>query len=678
MMNLGKIPLTALTIDELYNVGRATYEIPVYQRNYAWGKDEISALVQDVYDSMCKTGSKHYYIGTLVTFDRGETRFEVIDGQQRLTTLYLVLKALGINVVNRLTYSARSAADTALKSLPDCHTENADFGIIQGFKWAKRAIEEIVPESRLQSFGQYFLKSVQIIHYIVPKDVDLNHYFEVMNSRGEQLEKYEIVKARMLEQLTDDVDKDRFSAIWNACMEMNVYIQRILYEESERIFGRELSTFPLSNFSELPRLGANGGNTESINTILADDFGNDSAVANDGDNRMLDTFQPIIDFSNFLLIVLKITLALEGRLRNEVNLDDKELLNEFGNVELDSDFVKKFGFNLLKAKFFLDNRIVHHANMNDDIGNNPWKLQQWHGNDRKSGYLKDIARYNAGDDIQDKLTQLLSMFETSFTPRQRKNYLFYCLMYLFCEEEWDARNYCQFLEKLADKYFYEVYLDARQLNEAKSPKPGSFDAVVFPQGRLDVDATKTCVDFREVFKSIYGDGEKNPSCGIPLFVFNYLDYRLWAKYQFELRGEESKGDSPQRRAFFEMLGCNDMDLNNFSKFYFSRTRRSLEHYFPQANADGTENRPNATQINCLGNYAMIGSDINSSGSNWEPHTKVHHYLDDHSGKVRHVSVASLKFLIMLQTCRDRGKWLNEEIQFHQDKMLTILNDRKKL
>jgi len=416
-MNKGKIPLIALTIDELYNIGRAAYEIPVYQRNYAWGKDEISALVQDVYDSMCKTGSKHYYIGTLVSFDRGEARFEVIDGQQRLTTLYLVLKALGINVVNRLTYSARPAADIALKSLPDCRAENADFGIIQGFKWTKRAIEEIVPESCLQSFGQYFLNNVQIIHYIVPKDVDLNHYFEIMNSRGEQLEKHEIVKARMLEPLTDDADKGRFSAIWNACMEMNVYIQRILPAESDKIFEPKLSTFLPTEFSELPMLGAKWGNTESINKILADDSGNDSGAANYGDIRKLDTFQPIIDFPNFLLIVLKITLALEGRLNKEVNLDDKELLNEFGNVKLDSDFVKKFSFNLLKAKFFLDNRIVHHANMDDDIGNNPWKLQQWHGNDRKSGYLKDVARDNAGDDIQDKLTQLLSMFETSFTPR---------------------------------------------------------------------------------------------------------------------------------------------------------------------------------------------------------------------------------------------------------------------
>ena len=673
-MKLGKIPLSVLTIDELYNGGRATYVVPVYQRNYAWGKDEISALVQDVYDSWGKANGqskpKSYYIGTLVTFDRGEGHFEVIDGQQRLTTIYLVLKALGMNIVNRLTYSARPTADVALKSLTECSVENADVGIIQGFRWAKRALDEIVPKKNWQLYGEYFLRYVQIVHYIVPKDVDLNRYFEIMNSRGEQLEKHEIVKARMLEQLTNDADKRRFNAIWNACLEMNIYIQRVFPAKSEVIFGRDLSTFLLSDFSTLQISGAQMNDKESINAILATDLGNDYDAENDSDNRKLDTFQPIIDFPNFLLIVLKLTLALDGRLRAEVNLDDKELLNEFGNVEFNSDFVKKFGFNLLKAKFFLDNRIVHHANIDDTEGNNPWKLQHWQETD-KQRYLKDVAPSAA---VQDRLTQLLSMFETSFTPRQRKNYLFYCLMYLFGKTKWDAEGYCQFLEKLAAKYFYGVYLDVRQLNEANSPKPGSFDAVVFPHGSLEVNTTKAGVNVREAFKSIYGDGEKNPSHGIPLFVFNYLDYRLWVKYQGELRGEESKGNSPRRQAFFEALGCGDMDLNNFGKFYFSRTRRSLEHYFPRANADGKENRPNVTQINCLGNYAMIGSEMNSSGSNWDPHTKVHHYLDDHSGKVRHVSVASLKFLVMMQMCKDRGKWLVDEIQEHQDKMLTILSD----
>lgn len=56
----------------------------------------------------------------------------------------------------------------------------------------------------MDKFKEYFLNHVHIIHYRVPKDVELNHYFEVMNSRGEQLEKHEIVKAKLSDQLKND------------------------------------------------------------------------------------------------------------------------------------------------------------------------------------------------------------------------------------------------------------------------------------------------------------------------------------------------------------------------------------------------------------------------------------------------------------------------------------------
>ena len=63
----------------------------MYQRNYAWGEGEITQLLQDVLDYQGKRNSKDkhqpYYIGTLVVFARGDSSFEVIDGQQRFTTL---------------------------------------------------------------------------------------------------------------------------------------------------------------------------------------------------------------------------------------------------------------------------------------------------------------------------------------------------------------------------------------------------------------------------------------------------------------------------------------------------------------------------------------------------------------------------------------------------------------
>ena len=164
-----------------------------------------------------------------------------------------------------------------------------------------------------------------------------------------------------------------------------------------------------------------------------------------------------------------------------------------------------------------------------------------------------------------------------------------------------------------------------------------------------------------------------------MFVFNYLDFKLWKKYFVELRGENTTETTRERKNFFETLGCSDFGLELFNQFYFSRTRRSLEHFYPQAKADGNDNKPTQDQINCLGNYAMIGSEINSSGNSWDPNAKLSHYLDN--GKIRQVSVASIKFMIMMQVCKDNMlekrrvqglEWVYEDIQEHQIKMENIL------
>ena len=416
----------------------------------------------------------------------------------------------------------------------------------------------------------------------------------------------------------------------------------------------------------------------SIESLLVPDAGS-SDEKPVYDEEQLDAFQPIIDFSNFLLIVLKLTRIREEEAFSPVsfNLDDKELLNEFGKLSLDEAFVKEFGYNLLKAKFLLDNYMVHHSKEEDRVENNPWKLQRWQRDRRKKGYLKNLV---PEDDTQAELQHLLSMFEVSFTARQRKNYLFYCLLYLFDLPSYAERIrylkwYCWFVRGLADKFFRNVYLVSCRLNEINTPLPGSFDDVILQEGKVN---TGDLADSGEKeFKAIYGDGTEK-SKGIPLFVFNYLDYKLWRRYALKLRGEGTKKGSKERREFFEELGCSDFDLKVFDQFYFSRTRRSLEHYYPQANVNGSEGAPDENQINCLGNYAMIGSEANSSGSNWSPKTKLDHYLDP-AGKIRQISVASIKFMIMMQKCKDNQEgrepgreWVFEDIKDHQERMLKML------
>lgn len=674
-------PLNERSIYQIYLESHEpkTFMIPVYQRNYAWEEDEIHALVKDVYDSYIKNPHKPYYIGTLVTYKRGDNEYEVIDGQQRLTTIYILLKAMGVKeFCNKLTYSARKASASTIQMLDSYPNlgEDVDNGIKNGYKYAEKAINTIVVDSKLEAFESYFLHNVHIIHYNVPKDVDLNHYFEVMNSRGEQLEKHEIVKSKLSQCLNDKKELVIFSRVWEACSKMNVYIQQAF--PNAVVFGYNLHKFRISSFEEIPEQDESEGK-ETILNLLKKPI---TKMEDSDKDEQNDKFQPIIDFPNFLLIVLKVTrMEYENFDPTSFTLDDKELLNEIDKAlndvkDHEADFARHFIFNLLKAKFLLDNYIVHHALGDKELsGDNPWKLQFFYQENKKKQYPKNLA---STPEVQKELVHLLSMFEVTFTPRQRKNYLFYCMIFLFSKFVPTDREYLAFLQCMADKYFYNVYLNLSCLNERNLPVPNAFDNAMLKGRELNFDSNHEDVDYRIVFDEVYKTG----SMDIPLFVFNYTDYIIWKKYSDELRGEKTKKDSKARINFFEELGCSDFELAPFSNFYFSRTRKSLEHYYPQSKAG--DDKPICTEdINCFGNFAMIGADANSSGSNWDPKQKLDHYDD---GKTDQVSVASLKFKIMMQMCQDNHKamlnndlvrakgmeWNVEDMLHHQKKMLDII------
>lgn len=90
------------------------YNIPIFQRGYAWGKDEIECLLEDILNSQ-----GDYFIGT-VTVEEKENCLLLIDGQQRLTTLYLILCLICDNksiLENKLRFEARNNAQGILESL---------------------------------------------------------------------------------------------------------------------------------------------------------------------------------------------------------------------------------------------------------------------------------------------------------------------------------------------------------------------------------------------------------------------------------------------------------------------------------------------------------------------------------------------------------------------------------
>lgn len=217
MENLGK------SIAEIFDK-QNKYIIPLYQRNFSWRREQIEQLLQDIYSSF-KNKQKHYYVGSLVVLKRSNGDFEVIDGQQRLTVLSLITKILKINEEPRLFYDSRPEFEEFLADFYNskdgssnidypqtAHLRNA-IGFIKEIDLDAERTNEIklnkeannnagqtsvLIENAGQDFSKYLSNNVILVRVEIPQDTDVASYFEIMNNRGVQLQKHEILKAFLM------------------------------------------------------------------------------------------------------------------------------------------------------------------------------------------------------------------------------------------------------------------------------------------------------------------------------------------------------------------------------------------------------------------------------------------------------------------------------------------------
>lgn len=209
----------------LFDDKGARYVIPLYQRAYAWEDEEIVQLIDDINDS---TGD--YYIGSLVVAKvKGKVEtYEVVDGQQRLTTLYLLLHYLKLRrgwdgkVGETLSFDCRPNSNYTLRHIGDLLPDKKPFvgdedrleqSIMNGIK----VIEQKFPT------GDAFierLKRVILYRIEVPEHTDLNRYFEIMNTRGEQLEQHDILKAQLMGYLSSRREQEFFARVYGMLVEI--------------------------------------------------------------------------------------------------------------------------------------------------------------------------------------------------------------------------------------------------------------------------------------------------------------------------------------------------------------------------------------------------------------------------------------------------------------------------
>lgn len=207
-MTTDGVRATAQTVRQLLTSGH--YEIPVYQRKYSWDEEEIRQLIDDLNDAASDDETKEYFLGNIVVSSaahHGTASYSLIDGQQRLTTLhllftYLLTKAdLPALRMIPLSFECRPGFEEAPATPPTAAAiDPPDPGILNGY----RIIEQYSGSAELLNHLDFVLDNVLVARLELPEGTDLNRYFEVMNTRGEQLQQPDIVKARMMATLASD------------------------------------------------------------------------------------------------------------------------------------------------------------------------------------------------------------------------------------------------------------------------------------------------------------------------------------------------------------------------------------------------------------------------------------------------------------------------------------------
>lgn len=103
---MSKLNVDQKSIKDLLQDRKADFLIPDYQRPYAWGEKECQTLWDDIFAFAIPDEGRtrfdvnsEYFLGPIVTFKNDKLKLEVIDGQQRLTTIMLLLRAFLQNSV---------------------------------------------------------------------------------------------------------------------------------------------------------------------------------------------------------------------------------------------------------------------------------------------------------------------------------------------------------------------------------------------------------------------------------------------------------------------------------------------------------------------------------------------------------------------------------------------------
>ncbi len=352
------------------------FEIPSYQRPYAWEEQQVQELLTDLLDAM-DNGTENggvYFLGSIVLIKSpNDPQCKVVDGQQRLTTLTILFSVLrdltsdNETKISRRTYIYQKAnPDSGTQDRfrlllrerdraffqryiqqPDATNQKPDMDALEGSQqciarnaYYLRSQLEVIPEERRNALIAFLVQRCYLVIVAVPTPEAARRIFTVLNARGLDLTATDILKANLLERAGSVIEKnlaDRWESV-----ELDIGRDKMV-----ELFGHMRMMYE----RDKPRIALEVGFSKYVTPF------------NENANQFVsELLEPIADAWLLLSNPEKISKKFGSEVVRAVNslerIDNKDwvppiLLRLWKRSKSDSEAVAKFIINLERVAYYL-------------------------------------------------------------------------------------------------------------------------------------------------------------------------------------------------------------------------------------------------------------------------------------------------------------------------------------
>lgn len=640
------------SIVSMQDVAHLKFIIPTYQRPYVWGEEQIKKLLDDFHLSYTNNPSDNYYVSTFLTKEVAN-HAELIDGQQRFTSLWLIAFAISqitpeseiqnflkqndklrfdfeirTEVLNYLEGLLDTTGEIGIHETQELEKQPYVINIAKGLSTIKGYLATLKKpngeKEDLEEFGNYIYNKVKLIKNTAPDKTDLNKLFSTINSAGVQLEQTDIVKANLLNLIDEKV---MFGKIWEACENMDDYFERNVRKSFPNSPWKNKTELDLSNFTKFSSDLFKYVSDDNTNDHKAENFSLDSFELNDlepygfpksqmeseKDRESEEVYcRSVINFGQLLLHTYRIHLYREKLNDFEGTFHVNRIIEIFKSMQdrNDSDEIKRFFYLLWDVRYLFDKYIIKWVS---DSSIKQDTLELVNINRNQEGYYTR-AKY-------EKSACLMLQSVLYFTGDYLRQYWLTTYLNYLLENHEDKpatdKQHLSYLEKLDN---------VLSLNRSSTDKTLTFQILNSGLNQVDED-----VDIETELNKASGTSFRH-------YWFQKLEYILWRNWE---KREDSK----------------------FSAFRIT-SKNSIEHIYPQ-NPENRLQQPELREevLHSFGNLVLLSVAQNSEYSNKS--VKVKKSMFDEKSE----TYDSLKSYFIFSKHKD---WTANEIDEHKVSMINYI------